>query len=726
MATWNEVNKRVGGKTDRRESSSGLTWDSVNATAISSMEREKQDIFQQKLDFTNQQTETAVQDFEKTQKFQPTFKDGGWAGALNKFLGGGQSKPVLVGETPEYTQEREESKPKPFGDNFLKATEDITFGLSSQLQDFTEMADYWAGGKKQIGKQSEQYAKTQSEISKYLQEENLSSEAKQNLLSISKNIPKPKSQYKFAEKSNLQIAGQAAGTIADILTGGRGGLLFKGALKEAGVMTVKDFVKYATTKEGAKIIGKFLGKESVYGAGQFALGGAGEAAQEDKDLKGIAKQSKDTAIIGAVAQPAFSTVLIGLGKIYSKLGKKGPKLKKAITEKAITEKEVEDIFKDKGITGVNKKIDELEKVVKVEPKKGVLQVAKEEKVSKEVKPIEKEITKAQSEDKSFDEFVAKKFDTKLQDSFSVRVGKETGRRTEFTVNAKNIKEAKETALQSHIKDMRERGIVTESLNEGDVVILSKPKNGAELNNFKITNLEKTIQRIKTREQTDFTKKILASNEKELGRLKKQGEEKSQLKQLWEGGKKVEKPTPKPTPKVEAKVPTKTSKIAEPVKSPSPHATKIREGLIEKGIAKDMKGIAEYTPTTIKEQAKIMSPLLKDKERFKRVLRGGEDLPQGAKPGAVKTAVDLANDPELMRLYTNSEYAGIVSENASNMGIMQKNNPDSAVNKMLDVKKARKEKVMKPREKFVSRKLKEAIKLDVSFEKLDSFIKEITC
>ena len=178
--------------------------------------------------------------------------------------------------------------------------------------------------------------------------------------------------------------------------------------------------------------------------------------------------------------------------------------------------------------------------------------------------------------------------------------------------------------------------------------------------------------------------------------------------------------------LEAKVIQKTT--------PSPHAVKIREGLIEKGLAKDMEGVAEFTPTTIKEQSKIFSPIVEDKERFKRILRGGEELPKGAKSGAVKTAVDASKDPELMRLYTNSEYASNVSEAGSNLGIMQRNNPESGTSKMKDIKNI-KEKAFEKKKGKISKavnKEKVAIKDKIkkqakpTKETWNSFISEIKC
>lgn len=151
------------------------------------------------------------------------------------------------------------------------------------------------------------------------------------------------------------------------------------AILDIGGLGVGGQIVKQGVKQGFKQIAK---KAAIEGAGFRAGYGATESLGEGAGVKETAKSIGTSAVLGGVLGVGIAGVGGILGKAFSKLGKKSPKLEKALKENKVSEKEIEEIFNKQGIEGVEKKIDEV-----IPEKKGILQVAREEKLAKEIEPV---------------------------------------------------------------------------------------------------------------------------------------------------------------------------------------------------------------------------------------------------------------------------------------------------------------------------------------------------
>jgi hypothetical protein len=180
-------------------------------------------------------------------------------------------------------------------------------------------------------------------------------------------------------------------------------------------------------------------------------------------------------------------------------------------------------------------------------------------------------------------------------------------------------------------------------------------------------------------------------------------------------------------KVEVK---KTSKIAESIKTKA----------LEEKITTEFGDLAEFTPTTIKEQSRIITDIMnRDINEAKAIIRGEVPLPQGLNPiYAIKAMEDYAiktKDGKLMADLANSPLVSESSVAAQTLRMAAERNPDSAVFKLRELKlereNAAKKKLGGRKESQVKNEIKNKIKNEIkkSAPKVKdwvSFIESIKC
>lgn len=172
-------------------------------------------------------------------------------------------------------------------------------------------------------------------------------------------------------------------------------------------------------------------------------------------------------------------------------------------------------------------------------------------------------------------------------------------------------------------------------------------------------------------------------------------------------------------------------------APSPFAKTLEKTAIDAGITKGFGEVAGYTPSTIEEQSRLTKEVFDTGDNeILDILKGNKSLPQGLKGGpfviGVEEYLKINPNEEIAYALANSPLASGVSESASELGLMQQRNPDSAVAKITEIKKAREAKVGKVKTEKVRKavsKLTEATK-KVNLDKVDldwdNFLEEITC
>ena len=137
------------------------------------------------------------------------------------------------------------------------------------------------------------------------------------------------------------------------------------------------------------------------------------------------------------------------------------------------------------------------------------------------------------------------------------------------------------------------------------------------------------------------------------------------------------------------------------KKPSGIALSIEAKSIEKELTKEFKGLAEFTPTTIKKQARKMAQEMKDIENVKSMVRGDVALSEGLSPSTVITTMEKYayknKDGELMAELAKSPLLSKISIGAQDLSLMSQREKESAVTQIKSV--------IKTREKGVERKLK---------------------
>lgn len=178
---------------------------------------------------------------------------------------------------------------------------------------------------------------------------------------------------------------------------------------------------------------------------------------------------------------------------------------------------------------------------------------------------------------------------------------------------------------------------------------------------------------------------------------------------------------------------KETPIAET--KPSKIGLSIESKAIEDKLTKGFESTAEYEPIQIKEQAQKVSDLINtDVEKARRVINGTEPLPEGIKGTSLITGMEeyIKKNPNADLAYelANSPLVSETSLAAQELRLAAERNPDSATAKLIEIKKARQEKVIgKTTKRDVINKVKsETEKINLPKEELswNKFLENITC
>jgi hypothetical protein len=193
-----------------------------------------------------------------------------------------------------------------------------------------------------------------------------------------------------------------------------------------------------------------------------------------------------------------------------------------------------------------------------------------------------------------------------------------------------------------------------------------------------------------------------------------------------------------TPEQLKQIPTETvapesnigvSKVAQSVNAKS----------IEKNLTTGFKDLAGYEKINIKDQAQRAANVLGDLNETRSILRGEKPVPSGLNEAMLlKAAEDHAyatKDLSLLQEIANSPLTSETSRSAQTLRILAEREPDSATAKIMELKKAREEamlkktkqrdaaKIVSEAKKEIQKKIKEA---QPTRETWSSFIDSIKC
>jgi hypothetical protein len=188
-----------------------------------------------------------------------------------------------------------------------------------------------------------------------------------------------------------------------------------------------------------------------------------------------------------------------------------------------------------------------------------------------------------------------------------------------------------------------------------------------------------------------------------------------------GKRDIKEDTSNPFEPTQPITPTKSSGVAKSIEAKA----------IEKRLTESFGDIAQYTPTTIKEQVKLAEDVFTDVERVKRIVKGEEALPNGLLGGSFIVAVEdylsKNDDPQLALDLANSDITSETSVHAQEMRMLAERNPDSAVAKIQELKKARQEQSKKQADPTPTlKKIIKVAKAKATKESWSSFISAIEC
>ena len=145
--------------------------------------------------------------------------------------------------------------------------------------------------------------------------------------------------------------------------------------------------------------------------------------------------------------------------------------------------------------------------------------------------------------------------------------------------------------------------------------------------------------------------------------------------------------------------TPTGGVATAIKEPQITGTPSKVGVgieaktIEKGLAKDFGELAGYDKITIKGQAEKAAKLMNDDiDNAVNIALGKAPLPQGLKSATMIKAIEehalTQGDSELLRKLAKSPLVSETSEYAQNLRLLAERNPDSPVAKFKNIVDAR--------------------------------------
>lgn len=180
--------------------------------------------------------------------------------------------------------------------------------------------------------------------------------------------------------------------------------------------------------------------------------------------------------------------------------------------------------------------------------------------------------------------------------------------------------------------------------------------------------------------------------------------------------------------IEPKADKGTSKIAK----------SIEQKAIEDKLTTGFKDLAGYEKINVKEQADLATKTVSNLDDARAMIRGEKPLPEGLRGVSLITAMEAhlkANpDADVAHELANSPLVSETSKAAQELRLAAERTPDSATQKLAEIKQAKlekaggEEKVTKTKQDIVKKAQKEMNKINLSKEELswDRFIKDIAC
>ncbi|MFA6897250.1 MAG: hypothetical protein WCQ96_03120 [Patescibacteria group bacterium] len=198
------------------------------------------------------------------------------------------------------------SSEKKFGDTLGQAAASMDKGIQSDIE-----------------KANKTYMETGQRLAKLARESTDQAQRDKYLKMANENFEKAGSTYKEVlpaiEKTNKQIAGEAAGVALDVVTAGAAGKVATNAAKTAKVVKPIEAVAKVEKASKASALAGSVAKNAKNLAPLGAAYGTTEAMQEGAENKDIAK----SAVAGAAITTAGGVVLSGVAKKIGKLTKTG-------------------------------------------------------------------------------------------------------------------------------------------------------------------------------------------------------------------------------------------------------------------------------------------------------------------------------------------------------------------------------------------------------------------
>lgn len=590
-------------------------------------------------------------------------------------------------------------------------------------------------GIKRYNKAVDQYVQLEDTILKKIRTEK-DPKKKAHLFDILKSYqadaPKKEDFAPVLGKSNAQILGDAALAGLEI-----GGLFPAGAGAEAASkaapifsrplgQVVKEAGAKLLTKEGALAAGKAIGKEAAAGAGYNTLGAISQGATKPGELAKSAAVGAATAplLAGAMKLGARGVSELAAGEVKTPFKKY-----QAEVAKAEIPPEKTAIFKPKE-TPEPTPIQETETVIPTESNKAAKSV---------VKPEEPLIAEARKY-KSAEEFVktqGKPIYHGTNADFKVFDKKKIGSATDEGLfgsgfyfgntesfariapggrGAKNIMEVypssdvklfdiakvKSKQEMADLLDMSELALTQDS---NGIVRPVRDQSGQFTSHLKSLGYDGVV----VRRGGDSVETVIFEPDK----IKT----KAQLTDIWNKAHSVVQET------------TGISKVAQSVNAKS----------IEKNLTGGFKDLAGYEKMNLKDQAQRASEVLKNIDDTLAMLRGEKQVPNGLNEAMfLKAAEDHAyatKNIDLLQEIAKSPLTSETSHSAQTLRALAERDPDSATAKIMELKKAREDAMLKKTKqrdanavvseakKEIQKRLKEA---QPTRETWSSFIDSIKC
>lgn len=391
----------------------------------------------------------------------------GIKGWLNKFLGRGTSAPVLVGETPEYTQARQQSEEGVKSGPVKRTVDFFTSGARESAFDVVYQRKL---DKENLQRMDDNNRKIIDYTNKINQ---ASGNTKARLEKLRQIYVDQNSQIaqdvggELKNKTNAQLFGQSVETALDLTPF----LGFQSILTNLGTRGV---AKVAGKQAAKSLLGKkatsSLGKEAIKEGALFGgLMGASTGMQEENATVGsVAKSTGIGTAFGAV----FGAIGAGLSKGFSKLASR--KLTKNATEaiekelgkldadetNIIKESIEEGLSKDEIISDIKKS-----REIDVESRK---ELGIEDAFEEPKKPVEP--TAAEYVESRKTKFREQNIPSHTRNEGKVYVPEYTRGAKNTEIDIKGVKQLQEDAMMKEVASEKALDDVTTAVEKGDVTM----------------------------------------------------------------------------------------------------------------------------------------------------------------------------------------------------------------------------------------------------------------